>query len=243
MATWVTHLIVADRVLSVIPTICRHEFCVGNIAPDCNVENEDFTSFIPSREVTHWMTDKRKVASDSERFLHEYMEKRSISTAEEESFLLGYYSHLITDAEFQRYIRDADRVKAAWQRIMSHGELCEKAQGMDESWDSAKKLIVTSERMKDIYSLEHDYLKDNPDSGYLTEIMGLTSFPDYIDYLPEGAIPRKIRVMGYIPEKEESKYEFIAMTEDEYRIFLRRATELVTAAIRSYKSSMKGSKL
>ena len=37
MATWVTHLIIADRVLEKFPELCRHEFCVGNIAPDCNV--------------------------------------------------------------------------------------------------------------------------------------------------------------------------------------------------------------
>ncbi len=29
MATWVTHLIIADRVLERIPDLCRHEFCVG----------------------------------------------------------------------------------------------------------------------------------------------------------------------------------------------------------------------
>lgn len=38
----------------------RRGFCVGNIAPDCNVENEDWTEFTPSREVTHWMSAERK---------------------------------------------------------------------------------------------------------------------------------------------------------------------------------------
>lgn len=236
MATWVTHLAVADNVLAAIPALYKHEFCVGNIAPDCNVENEDWTSFTPSREVTHWMSDKRKVASDSDRFLHEYIEKRAIATKEEESFLLGYYSHLITDAEFQRYIRDRDRVKAAWQRIKQHCDLCERSAGMDESWDSVKKLIIGSERMKDIYSFEHDYLKNNPDSGYLTEIAGLTYFPDYIDYLPKGAIQRKVRVMGYMPPKNEGKYKFIAMSEYEYHIFLDRATELVINAVKKFLS-------
>lgn len=51
MATWVTHLMVADEVIKKIPSLCKHEFFVGNIAPDCNVENEDWISFIPSREV------------------------------------------------------------------------------------------------------------------------------------------------------------------------------------------------
>ena len=76
MATWVTHLMIADRVLDQISGLDRHGFCVGNIAPDCNVENEDWTCFTPSREVTHWMTEKRKVASDCDRFYKEYIEKR-----------------------------------------------------------------------------------------------------------------------------------------------------------------------
>lgn len=37
---------------------------LGNIAPDCNVENEDWTSFTPSREVTHWMGNERKRATE-----------------------------------------------------------------------------------------------------------------------------------------------------------------------------------
>ena len=37
MAEWVSHLIVADKVLEKFPQLSRHEFCVGNIAPDCNI--------------------------------------------------------------------------------------------------------------------------------------------------------------------------------------------------------------
>ena len=92
---------VADKVLSSIQNLKRKEFCVGNIAPDCNVENEDWTQFTPSREVTHWMSASRKTAADSDKFFEEYVEKRreDISSDEELSFLYGYYSHLVTDAE------------------------------------------------------------------------------------------------------------------------------------------------
>lgn len=234
MASWVSHLIVADRVLEKVSGLCRHEFCVGNIAPDCNVENEDWTQFTPPREVTHWMTAERKSASDCRRFYDEYIEKRkdNIGSIEEKSFLLGYYAHLITDAEFQRYIRDDARVAAAWDRIKNHAELREKAKGMPENWDSAKLLIQAEDRMKDIYSIEKEYLETHPESGYLTEIIGLKSFPDWIDYLPEGAIVRKIGRMGYMPQKETSKYPFVAMTREEYAAFLNQSTELVIAAIR-----------
>lgn len=234
MATWVTHLIIADRVLERITDISRHEFCVGNIAPDCNVENEDWTSFTPSREVTHWMTQGRKVVADCDRFLHEYMEKKDISSIQEEAFLLGYYAHLITDAEFQRFIRDENRAKACWERIKSHIELRDKAVGMPETWDSVKVLINGKERMGDIYSLEKEYLDKHPNSGYLTEIIGLESFPDYLDYLPKNAIPRKIKVMGYMPQKIVTKYPYVGMSIEEYNTFLDSASNLVENAILSY---------
>ena len=83
MATWVTHLIIADSVLKEILGLCKHEFCVGNIAPDCNIENEDWTSFTPSREITHWMSGKTKDAADCDKFLSDYIKKRAIKTEEE----------------------------------------------------------------------------------------------------------------------------------------------------------------
>lgn len=49
MASWVTHLMIADMVMKQCSKLDRRGFCVGNIAPDCNVENKDWTSFTPSR--------------------------------------------------------------------------------------------------------------------------------------------------------------------------------------------------
>lgn len=69
MAEWITHLMIADGVLERLPNLNRHGFCVGNIAPDCNVENEDWTDFTPSREVTHWMQSERKKSVGLRRFL------------------------------------------------------------------------------------------------------------------------------------------------------------------------------
>ncbi len=235
MSTWVTHLWVADNVLQQMPDLRKHEFLVGNIAPDCNVENEDWTSFTPSREVTHWMSAERKIAADCDRFLHEYMNKRELCDVEEESFLLGYYAHLITDAEFQRYIRDEERVKATWERIKKHPELSKLSAGMEESWDAVKLLINKKERIKDICSIESEYLERHPESGYLTDIIGLTEFPDYIDYLPVGAIARKVKVMGGIPKREESQYPYIGMSVEEYHSFVDSATKLVVEAIKKYK--------
>lgn len=229
MATWITHLMIADGVLERIPNLDRHGFCVGNIAPDCNVENEDWTAFTPSREVTHWMQSKRKEASDCDAFCDEYILKRKdkIKSAEEYAFLLGYYSHLMTDAAFQAMIRDEDRVRAVWMRIKADGELSFAGTGMDETWDSVLRLIPKKDRMREIYAMEAEYLNDQPNSGYLTEIMPLKTFPDYIDYLPQGSIVRKIGVMGYLPESDKSVNKFITMSKDEYANFVEDTIQLV----------------
>ena len=229
MATWVTHLMIADSVLKHFPILDKHSFCVGNIAPDCNVENEDWTAFAPSREVTHWMEDERKKASDCDAFYEEYIVKRKnrIQSAEEYAFLMGYYAHLITDAAFQKMIRDEVRVNAAWRRIKENEDLCKQSVGMEETWDNAKKLIPKRIWVSHIYSLEAEYLNAHPDSGYLTEILPLKEFPDYIDYLPKGAIVRKIGVMGYLPKINENLSEWIALSREEYEAYIEETIQLI----------------
>ncbi len=229
MATWITHLMIADGVLDRIPDLHRHGFCVGNIAPDCNVENEDWISFTPSREVTHWMQGEKKSASDCDVFCEEYILKRKneIKSAEAYSFLLGYYSHLITDVAFQTMIRDENRVRAVWMRIKADEELNVTGDSMDETWESVKKLISKEDRLREIYAMEAEYLCNHPNSGYLTEILPLKSFPDYIDYLPQGCIVRKIGVMGYLPEMDTSMNKFISLSQDEYIEFVEDTIQLV----------------
>ena len=213
---------IADGVLERLSNLHRHGFCVGNIAPDCNVENEDWTAFTPSREVTHWMQGERKKASDCDAFCGEYILKRKgeIKSSEEYAFLLGCFSHLITDAAFQAMIRDDDRVNVTWMRIMADDKWSVAGAGMDETWDSVKRLIPKNDRMREIYTMEAEYLRDHPNSGYLTDILPLKSFPDYIDYLPQGCIVREIGVMVYLPEPDKSIYKFITMSRDEYANFV-----------------------
>lgn len=153
--------------------------------------------------------------------------KEKIKSAEEYAFLLGYYSHLITDAAFQAMIRDEDRVRAVWMRIKADEELSVTGAGMDETWDSVKRLIPKKDRMREIYAMEAGYLNDHPNSGYLTEILPLKSFPDYIEYLPQGCIVRKIGVMGYLPEVDKSMNKFISMSRDEYAEFVENTIQLV----------------
>lgn len=228
MATWVTHLMIADKVHELYPYLDVNCFCVGNIAPDCNIENNDWTLFTPSREVTHWMTAKRKTVAGSDAFAAEYILKRGnlISSRNEYSFLLGYYAHLITDGAFQEFIRNDERVRRVWSRIKSDSALREISSGMAEDWDSVKKLLPKEERMNEIYTIEAEYLAQNPKSAYFTEILPLKDFPDYIDYLPHGCIARKIGIMGYMP-KADFNTSFIAISKEEYSAFVTETVDLI----------------
>lgn len=229
MATWVTHLMIADSLLQRFPQLDRRDFCVGNIGPDCNVENEDWTAFTPPREVTHWMTGARKKSSDCDAFCKKYILSRQeeILSKGEYAFLLGYYAHLMADAAFQEMIRDANRVKAVWRRIHADEALDRQSTGMEESWDSVKKLIPKQARMAGIYTMEAEYLQRHSNSGYLTEILPLKEYPDYLDYMPSGCIARKVSVMGYLPQANPNA-DFVALSREEYAAYVQKAIQIIT---------------
>lgn len=196
MATWITHMIIADEVLELFPQLDKRGFCVGNIAPDCNEPNEDRTDFIPPRKVTHWMTDEKK-PSDTDIFYREYFAKHSEDNDSKEyySFLLGYYSHLITDADFQWFIREPGRVRAAWDRVKADERYKTKIDTQEETWDTFKRVVTSKEIQRERDALEAEYLRNYPDyeCSYFTEILPLKDFPDYVDYLPRRGIVRNIQ--------------------------------------------------
>ena len=231
MASWVTHLIIADEILKRIPNLDRRGFCVGSIAPDCNVENEDWTEFIPPKSVTHWMTGPRKRLSDADRFFEECIVKRwrEIGAGEECAFLLGYYAHLLTDAAYELMTHNEARVRAAWVRIRQDETLNRVSVGMEETWDSIKRLITRREIKRSIQWYEAEYLQERPDSGYLTELLPLKEFPSYLAYLEPGCIVRKIGVMGRVPEKSGDEPQWIAISREEYTAYIADTVKLIVS--------------
>ena len=65
----------------------------------------------------------------------------------------------------------------------------------------------------DIVIQEINYLKATPSSRYNTIIKKTHDFPDYIDYLPQGAIVRKIGIMAKedLSMKDREKHIFLPM--------------------------------
>lgn len=179
----------------------------------------------------------KKLLSNSDTFCQEYIinRKNEIQSHEHYSFLLGYYTHLITDASFQKFIQNENRIKDTWVRIKKDKRMRKHTSGYPEDWNSIKQLISKNSRMREIYSMEAEYLQANPNSGYLTEIMTLKEFPDYIDYLPQGCIVRKIGIMGYLPKVDKNLMNPIVMSRDEFYSFANNTALLIINQFKTLK--------
>ena len=229
MATWITHTMIVDNLLARNLDLDKKGFCIGNIAPDCNVENEDWTEFIPPREVTHWMNGKSKLTADYEGFYSQYIIDKSFASKEHYSFLLGYYSHLITDVQFQKFIRYKQRVKDSFKRINANNDMSKKIEGYPQDFDTLKKVFGSRNIFKDIEILENYYIRLNPESTYNSTLRKTKDFKDYLDFLPKGAIPRKIKIMAYEPRYIENieDIEFYFFSREEFDTFVKETSDII----------------
>lgn len=226
MATWISHMMIVDNLLNRNLDLDKIGFCVGNVAPDCNVENEDWTEFTPPRKTTHWMTGRSKLTADYERFYNEYIKDRSFASKEEYAFLWGYYSHLITDVRFQAMVRNEDRVKKCFERIKQRPKLHKKIRGYPENFDTLKQVFGKEKIFYDVTVHEVNYLKKNPESAYNSVLRKINNFPDYMDILPKGAITRKIKIMAYEPRDEHLDI-FVFFDEKEYENFITETSDFI----------------
>lgn len=227
MPNWITHLIIVDKLFAMGINLDERGFAVGNIAPDCNVENDDWTRFTPSREITHWMKGEGKLSVDYEGFFEEYIREKGFLSNEHKAFLWGYYSHLVTDVEFQKYIRNVERVKNTYKRLKENVDMHSQIKNLPKDFDTLKKVFGKINIFNDIIIQEINYLKENPKSRYTTIIKEIHDFPDYIDYFPKGAIVRKIGIMakGDISIKSLEKYYFF--TQGELNEFVKETSGLI----------------
>lgn len=226
MATWISHMMIVDNLLKRDLNLDEIGFCVGNIAPDCNVESEDWTEFTPPRKVTHWMTGRSKLTADYEGFYDKYIRNKTFTSKEHYAFFMGYYAHLITDVRFQAMVRNEERVKKCFERIKQRPKLQEKIEGYPENFDTLKHVFEKERIFYDVTVHEVNYLKKNPESVYNTVLRKVNDFPDYMDILPKGAITRKIKIMAYEPGDEHLN-NFIFFDEKEYEDFIVETSEFI----------------
>lgn len=227
MATWGVHMMIVDELYHRGLSMDNRGFTVGNIAPDCNVENEDWTAFEPPRAVTHWMSSKKKLSADYEGFYNKYIKGRNFDNTEEKAFLYGYYAHLITDVEFQKFVRNEERISEIYDRIKSAVGVNEIIIGKPENFDTLKNNLGKAEIFLDIYAQEMNYFNKNEKSNYNTILKNIVDFNDYIDYMPKGAISRKLKIIiaEYSSNIEREKYIFF--TEEDINRFVKNTCSII----------------
>lgn len=229
MANWITHTRMADRLLEKGLAAEETYFIIGSVAPDCNQENEDWTSYIPPREQTHFMQGKSKLTVDAEGFFDRHV--KHASTPLWHSFCMGYYIHLVMDRAWQRWIRDEKRVAASFCRLKAVPEMTEKLRGLPETYDTLKQVFGRAPRIRDVERLEQMYVQQNPHCSYERILRKTTAFPDIPGFLPN-AVNRKITVMA--PEVPDTPIEtdFLFFAPEEYDRLMEDAVSEAWARLR-----------
>ena len=226
MANWITHTILADRLLTQGLPFDRRGFCLGNIAPDCNVENEDWTAFTPSREVTHWMAANDKSTADYEGFYCAHIAGSDITDQQELAFLYGYYCHLVTDVQYQRFVREPARLAHCFARLRTNDELKSQIAALPETFDALKAHFGRRRLFRDIAVLENNYAATHPRCSWNTVLRTTETFPDYLSTFPPGAIARKLKIMVF-PADQTLPETGLFFTREEYEAFLDHTEDLL----------------
>lgn len=101
MASWLTHLRIAEKIKQKVDGIDFPYFIIGSIAPDSGIPDESQRNYTPSKEVTHLRYEKGDSSFDMDEaaFFNNYLIPEKLMTRSDStrSFLWGYYFHLIAD--------------------------------------------------------------------------------------------------------------------------------------------------
>ena len=124
---------------------------------------------------------------------------------------------------FTRCLRDEVRCAACLNRLKADGRYaaCLQDMGGEESFDTIKQTVGRDALLADTVYLEGLYLASHPDNSYTAVLRRCEAFPDYLDFLPPGAIVRKIGIMAVdIRLSDIEKTDLLIFSGDEYRSFM-----------------------
>ena len=208
MATWIVHMRIAEKLLEKYK-FDKGSFVIGNIAPDSGVPNEDWTSFNPPKEITHFIKERE---FEFEKFYLTYITTNPLNSDKLKlSFLFGYYVHLLTDSE--------------WNKMFQEQYL--------DSPEYAKNLKENPqfvwEIKKDWYGLDYKFVKDNPENIFNDCFMLIKDIPDYLEFFPEGAFIKQVQyIQRFYTEKNNwVNTTFMHFTQEQMNEFINKTSEYI----------------
>jgi len=214
MATWITHLRIAENLLGGIPGLAAGFFAVGNIAPDSGLPDENWENFSPPPQITHFKPPEAALPSDNPyrsadlTFYRQVLQNlgESLSDPRRWSFLLGYFCHLITDNLWLAEIGMPTQKRYPAQFEADPHFIWE----VKEDW----------------YGLDFLYLRDHPGTPIWQTFLAVP--PEDIDFctgcldfLPSAALPRQIEhIRTYYQRQDENirrmtarPFEYLSMAD------------------------------
>jgi hypothetical protein len=196
MATWITHLRLAEALLNLGLSVDVDPFLVGNIAPDSGTPKLDRSGYDPPKRITHWHNAKSDV--DPEAYFRRYLAVAGL-TADARAFHIGYYLHLLADYEWDRTVWRPKKQTPLYIKALAD---------MDG---------LVHEIKRDWYGLDFLYLQAHPESMFYKRFRYLESVPDYLDYLAAGVLTesvRKIQAYYRVPTFElQRPYSYLSQAE------------------------------
>lgn len=178
MGTWISHFRVAERLLDRLPglglpDIGAQQFVIGNVAPDSGRPNHDWTSFDPPKSVTHFLRpgeDEGRIRDLA--FYREFVQPLGRGDPEY-SFMLGYFTHLVTDNLWMHFIGGSTQETFAPEFALDRA--------------------ATWERVKDDwYGLDHKYLRDHPGNVFARSVAHAANPPSPFAFLPTDALAYRL---------------------------------------------------
>jgi len=223
MATWGSHFRIAENISKKYTKLNRKFFAIGNIAPDCGLPNNDWSAFTPPKDISHFtvggvsdflgMQTDKFVLSDVKFYSQHIKDSEIISSQGDRSFLLGYFTHLITDNLWNYYIMKP--LKEKYLRELQN----------------QPNFIWTVKR--DWYDLDKIYITEKKDSLFWTDFLEAEYKEDLLDFLPKEGIQRQLEFIKnfYQISKEDylriSKKEFVYLEKKEMDSFIQNSTDVI----------------
>jgi hypothetical protein len=172
VATWITHLRLAEHLIQRGLSADADLFLVGSVAPDAGVPNADGTGFAPPKRITHWRNGDG--VTDAEAYYRRYLDAPK-QNKQERGFHIGYYLHLLADRAWDECIWQPKKRTPLYLKAMVN--MTSAMQEIKNDW----------------YGLDFLYLKAQPDSIYYRRFRYLDNVPDYLDYFAAGMLTENIK--------------------------------------------------
>ncbi|QFJ55092.1 zinc dependent phospholipase C family protein [Pseudobutyrivibrio xylanivorans] len=220
MASWMVHLRIADELLNRIDDLDETAFVLGNIAPDSGVPNEDWSVFTPPTNVTHFKTKpEERTFIDIDKFITEYFSSEAINgyTQKEYSFFLGYYTHLLTDIEWSKMVRE--------EGVTEENAAKEGMSYQDFIWKNKE----------DWYDLDFRYLADNPEFRTFRIYENADDITNvYMDIFAKDAFEnRREYICGYYRSDDHGDLyrDYKYLSKERYDSFVDEAVDIIKKLI------------